>query len=368
MADQKTTDAAVSGLVKTYYDKRLVERLEPKTMLMQFGEKRPIPAGTGKTIEFTGWRNSKPIAANSGELSSTQIRLSAYTISASLIQRHQYAQFSTLLRQTSIDPNVKGAVDVIADNLAKTVELYLRATVVGAVGTLAKRSSAPTHSLTVTNTAMNNQGVITGTSAQRTHTFWSPYPSLINKARLSSSGATIGTMAGSAISFNAVKHGVSYLKSRDVESFDGGDYVFYGHPWVIDVLMNDPKWATWNAPQNARQTMFRGEVGRLYGARVVQSNMAFRYVYSAAPLTTASGAFNASFLIGKGAFGVTELDGGKGGRGFEIIIKNPGPGSTNDPADLIHTVAGKMVMAAAVLNKSAGACIISTDKVVTSGT
>jgi N4-gp56 family major capsid protein len=183
---------------------------------------------------------------------------------------------------------------------------------------------------------------------------------------LSSSGADVAVMSGSAMSFNQIKHAVSYLKSRDVEPFDNGDYVLYAHPWVVDKLMDDPKWATWNGPNFAKETMWRGEVGRLYGARVVQSNMAYRYVYSAAPLTTASGAFNASFLIGKGAFGVTEIDGGKGGRGFEIIIKNPGPGSTNDPADLIHTVAGKMTMAAAVLNKSAGAIIITTDKVVTS--
>ena len=53
MSDQKTTDAAITGLIKTWYDRRLINRLEPKTRLHQLGEKRPIPAASGKTIEFT---------------------------------------------------------------------------------------------------------------------------------------------------------------------------------------------------------------------------------------------------------------------------------------------------------------------------
>lgn len=369
MADQKVTDAGVSALVKTYYSKRLIERLEPKTRLYQMGKKVPIPGGAGNTIDFTGYRNIKPILSNSGELSSTQAYISAYNITATLIQRHNYVQVSTLLKQTAIDPRVTGATDALADQMARTVEIYLRQTVVGKVGTAA-RSSAATQSLNTTASDSNTQGVLTGSSAQRTHHFWSPFPCLHNKARLASSGADIAVMAGSAATLSQVRHAVNFLRSRDVEPPNGSEnFPMLIHTWTADALMKDPSWKTWNSSQNAGSTMYRGSIGNAFGAEFILSNMAFRYVYSAAPLTTASGAFNASFICGNEAFGVSQLQSAmENQKGFEIIVKTPGPGSTNDPADLINTVAGKMVMTAAVLNKSAGAVMISTDRVASSGT
>jgi len=363
--DQKTTHGTSTGLVKTYYDKRLIERLEPKTYLHQLGDKRPIPGGTGKTIEFTGYRNIFPILTNSSEITAAQTYISAYTISASLIQRHNYVMFSTLLKQTSIDPNVSGAVDALADQMARTVELYLRYTIVGGVGTAVRSSKA--NATVNTSTANDNNGTITGTSAQRQHHFWSNYPCLSNQTRLSTSGADIAVMAGSAMTVNEIRYGVNFLRSRNVPTPDGSPmYVLYCHPLVVDVLQSDPSWRYWNAPQQTLKTMYKGEVGNVMGTRIIQSSCAFRYIYSAAPLTTASGAFNASFLVGKQAFGVTEINGGAGRRGFEIIVKTPGPNSTSDPANLFSTVAGKMTMTAAVLNKSAAACLITTDRVVSS--
>jgi len=366
MADQKTTDAAVTSLLKRYYDQVFIETLEPKTYLHQFGIKKPMPKGKGKIIEFTGYKTISPILQNSNEYSSTQIYISAYTITATLIQRHAYLQFTTLLKQTSIDPDVEGAVKEMGSMMARTVECYLRGVVVGKVGTAA-RSSA--NNLEINYLAANNDmnGVITGSSAQRTHYFWSPFPCLINKARLSSSGASICTMSGSAATISQVRYGVTFLRDRNVPGFEGDDYVLYCNPMVADRLMADPAWKTWNNSQNSKETMWKGEVGRVFGARVVQSTCAFRYVYSAAPLTTASGAFNASILLGKGAYGVSELTGAnKDKRGFSIYIKSPGPNSTNDPNELLHTLGGKMVMTAAVLNKSAACVLLSTDRVVSS--
>lgn len=371
MADQKTSDAAISDAVKIYYNKRLVERLEPKTYLYQLGKKEPIPGNEGNQVEFTGYRSIKPILSNSNELASTQTYISAYKINATLVQRHNYVQLSTLLKQTAIDPNVSGATDVLADQGAKTVEMYLRQTVVGKIGTAA-RSSITTHSINTTAAQHNTQGVITGTSAQRTHQFWSDFPLLHNKVRLATSAdvATINAVGGSAMTVSQVRHGVSYLRSNDVESPAGDDtYPLVVHTWTADAIMQDPTWKTWNNNTNTNTTMYRGEIGQVFGARVIVSNMAFRYEYSAAPLTTASGAFNASFLVGKDCFGVSELAPAMGNqRGFSVIVKTPGPGSTNDPVDLINTVGMKMVMTAAVLNKSAGAIICTTDRVTSSGT
>ena len=365
MADQKTTDAAATALMKTFYRRKLLDRLEPKGYLHQFGVPEPIPMSNGKTIEFTGYRQGYPILSDSAELTSSQTYLSAYTVTATLIQRHEYVKFSTLLKQTSWDPKVNGAVEWMADKMAKTVEIYLREVVVGKVGTAARSSNS--NSIQTSTSSVSKQGVITGNSAQRTHHLWSPFPSYSNQVRLSSSATDIAVMAGSAITVNQIRNGVTNLLAKDVEAFDNGGFVLYCHTFVADVLMQDPKWANWNKPQNSKETFWKNEIGKIHNTRIVQSNMAFRYVYSSAPLTTASGAFNASLLLGKGAFGVSEITGVGSSQGFEIFIKNPGPNSTNDPTNLISTVGGKMTMAGAILNKSAALLLITTDKVVSGG-
>jgi len=372
MADQKTTDAAITPAIKIYYNRLMIDRLEPKTRLVQFGEAADIPANEGTQAEWTGWRPNKPIMANGSELTQNQVYLSSYKINATLILRHGYAKLSTLVIDTMIDKNVKGAVGVISDQLAKTVEDYLRQNVIGRLGN-AKRSSINNLGYNTDTTNVDTDGMFTTISSQRTHHFYSPYPILHNKQRLSSSGAELAAnIAGSAMTVNQIRHGVSYLKSRNAEGLDGDLFVLYCHTWVADVIMQDPKWATWNK-YNHVEKMFRGEVGHIFGARVVTSNMSLRYVYSAAPLTTASGAMNYSFLIGKGgntrAFGVTRLTPQMGNdQGFEIFVKRPGPHSTDQPVDLFSTVGGKMVMAAAILNKSAACVIATTDRVATSGT
>ncbi len=368
MAGQDTTDQ-LQTLVKRYYDKRLVERLEPKVNLYQWAEKRPIPTGNSDDIRFTSYRNLKPIMSDSGELSSTQAFVSSFEISKTLVQRHNYAQVSALLKDVSIDPRVEGIVDVIADLLAKTVEFYIRQQVVGLMGN-ALRSSTANLGYNTAQANINTQGVFTTISSQRTHQFYSPYPILHDKGRLASSAAELAaTIAGSAATISQIRHAVSFLRARDAEPFDNGNYVFYCHPWVADVLMQDPNWENWNKNANSKETMWKGQIGSVFGADIVTSNMAMRYEYSAAPLSTASGAMNYSFIFGKQAYGVSELTiAGQNQKGFEIIIHQAGSAGTSDPANLVNTIAGKMIMAATVLNKSSGALVATTDKVVTSGT
>ena len=58
-----TTSAAsgnnLSAEMKTYYEKRLLDNAEPKLVHNQFGDKYPIPKGSGKTIEM---RKYSPLA------------------------------------------------------------------------------------------------------------------------------------------------------------------------------------------------------------------------------------------------------------------------------------------------------------------
>jgi len=52
MAVQTTLLPGVSPTIQTYYDKKLLARLIANFVHLQFGQKRPIPKGSGKTIDF----------------------------------------------------------------------------------------------------------------------------------------------------------------------------------------------------------------------------------------------------------------------------------------------------------------------------
>ena len=45
-----TSIADLTGLVKTYYDRMLLETLDPETKFYQFGVKKPLPHGEGNAV------------------------------------------------------------------------------------------------------------------------------------------------------------------------------------------------------------------------------------------------------------------------------------------------------------------------------
>lgn len=47
-----TETGSLSAEMKTFYEKRLLDQAEPLLVHNQFGDKYPIPAGSGKKIEF----------------------------------------------------------------------------------------------------------------------------------------------------------------------------------------------------------------------------------------------------------------------------------------------------------------------------
>ncbi len=51
-AVQTTEASELSPEMKTYYDKNLINEATANLVHEQFGQKRPIPKGNGKTIEF----------------------------------------------------------------------------------------------------------------------------------------------------------------------------------------------------------------------------------------------------------------------------------------------------------------------------
>lgn len=157
--------------------------------------------------------------------------------------------------------------------------------------------------------------------------------------RLSAVSKTAPTTS-SMLSVFAVRKTVTTLRGLDAQPFADGYFVGYTHPNALHTLRKDQTWVQWNIYQQATETMYRGEVGRVENVRFVNSTLAVRYAVSAHSVCGV-------FIFGQGAFGFTSLDGM-----VKMAVKR-GPDS-GDPFDQFTPITYKVYGAAVALNISAG--------------
>ena len=94
------TTTTLSAEMKTFYDMRLIDEASPMLVHEQFGQKRPIPQGGGKTVNF---RRFSPLAKATTALTEgvtpSGSSLSVSSISAIVAQYGDYVVQSDRSRQ-----------------------------------------------------------------------------------------------------------------------------------------------------------------------------------------------------------------------------------------------------------------------------
>lgn len=355
MADQKTTDAAISSLVVTYYEKKALERLVPNLRFDQGAEKKPLPKNNGKTIQFYRYRNLTAVTTPLSELTTpSQVYLSADTVSVGIVERGAYAKFSTLLADTAIDPQVADRVDVFGDHAALSYDTYIRNRIGFFVIDAANRS-------TLTDT--NRDGYATSGIGVRVYSGVSTgqgFPIYANKTRLTSS-ATVVSLTKTAMSVKTVMHAASILRNKFVQPMSDGNYLAFMHPTAIYQLKTSVKYNEWlKYTSDGQQKLYRGEVATIDGVRIVESPNAPAVSLTGDTLDTSSGKLIGTIIVGKGAYGVTTITGTGMEKGFKIFVKKPNNNDTSQPVDIFSTVGWKITAAANILNKSAGVIVLTT--------
>ena len=118
--------------IKTYYDDYLIDCSSPKLVHDQFGQKRPIPAGRGKTIEF---RKVSPLPVSTTPLTegvtpeSQQLTIS--TVEAPVQQYGGYVELSDMVVLTAIDNNLVIAAKQLGAQAGKTLDAITREVLAG---------------------------------------------------------------------------------------------------------------------------------------------------------------------------------------------------------------------------------------------
>ena len=101
------TTTTLSAEMKTFYDMRLIDEASPMLVHEQFGQKRPIPQGGGKTVNF---RRFSPLAKATTALTEgvtpSGSSLSVSSISAIVAQYGDYVVQSDVLELTAVDNTI----------------------------------------------------------------------------------------------------------------------------------------------------------------------------------------------------------------------------------------------------------------------
>lgn len=293
----------LSAEMKTFYDMRLIDEAKPNLVHDQFGQKRPIPAGAGKTIEFRKYSSlPKATTALTEGVTPDGGKLDVSTVTATVAQYGYYVVLSDILELTALDNNVLEATKLIGKQAGITLDTVVRNILVAG-----------------TNVTYCPKVGDSGTTA------------VTSRANLDKT---------CKLTVDVINRVVAKLRAQNAPTIDG-DYIAIIHPYVAYDIMSDPNWVEahkYAQPEN----LYTGEIGKIGGVRFVESTEAKIWTGDGCP----SGlAVFGSLFFGDGAFGTTEVTGG----GLQTIIKQKGSAGTADPLDQRSSVGWKALKTAEIL-------------------
>lgn len=277
-----TGATGMSAEMKTYYEKRLLDQAEPLLVHDQFGDKYPIPANNGKTIEFRKYESlpkaTEPLTE--GVTPNAQA-LTVTPMTATVKQYGGWAAITDVLQLTAIDNNITQATKVLASQAGCTLDTVTREVLAGGTNVI----YAPAGDTAVTSrTNLTTASVLT--------------PDLIDQA-------------------------ATALKAQNADAI-GESYVAYD-------LRRNPEWIDvhkYSTPEN----IYNGEIGKLAGVRFIETSEAKIWTGDGCPTSLA---VFGTLVLAAHAYAVTEVEGG----GLQHKLYGTKPSDYQKPKDLTNLAA-----------------------------
>ena len=282
-----TTSSALSAGMQTYYNRELLRTFEPNLVHLQFGDEHRMPPHSGLVMNM---RKLIPLETNAKALSEgdpgESVMLAETEVTVQLQQYGEYARCTDKLDLTHLDMDIMRRTKLFGDAGARSIDAVVREE-------LAKCANV----------------IYAGGKASR--------------AELT---------AADKLTSRELRKAVKTLKKNHAQTF-GGYFVAIIGPDTMYDLQEDEAFVKVSQYQD-KENIYTGEVGRLFGVRLVETTEA--KIFEGAG---ASGADVASVIVlGQYAYGVTSLKGAKP----RVIVKSAGSAGTADPLDQISTVGWKM--------------------------
>lgn len=327
MATNNTT-SSLSNTMSTFYDKVFLERYKT---LLRFGigaYMRKIPANEGKTIIFN--RMAIPTLATTALTEGTtpsSIALSTTQVTATIGIYGAFTQTSEFYEETSIDTNLKEQVETMGQHGAETVNQLVRAVMTSFLTT-------------------------PGSTIQRAN-------------GRANDGAILVT---DVVTGTEIRKAVRTLKKNKALTFEDGFYKSIIPVESAYDLRGSTDWISANTYVNA-ENWKNGQIGRLHGVIFFETNdstvtaggtgsATTNYVPSGTATTvglsitvgpTVTDIYE-TFVFGKQAYGIVEIEGADSGKDPVVIVKKPNSSDTSNPLNLYSTIGWKVKFATVMLN------------------
>ena len=122
-----TTASELTPEMKTFYDRVLIKEAGPQLVHDQFGQKRPIPQGSGKTIEFRKFSSlPKATTALTEGVTPDGGKLEVTSVTATVAQYGYYIVQSDVLELTAIDNTIVEATKLLGKQSGVTLDTIVR--------------------------------------------------------------------------------------------------------------------------------------------------------------------------------------------------------------------------------------------------
>lgn len=293
-----TTSPGLLPGMQTFYDRTLLRVMKPLLIHDQFSVKKKLPKNSGKTISFRRWTPFKSHAEPLTEgVTPEGDKLTQTDVKATIKQLGNYVVITDVISTTHIDSVVTDATEMMGDQGSLTVDHVVRDEMHKSTNVLYASKKTSRAALT----------------------------------------------ADDRLSSRIIRDGVRILKKAKAPKINGY-YVGIVGPDAIFDLQDDPVFQDVSKYQD-KEKIYTGEIGRIYGCRIVETTEAKVYEGEGA------GGINvlSMLLLGGRAYGSIDIDGDN----VKTIIKPPGSSGTEDPLDQRSTVGWKVNGMATVILEDA---------------
>lgn len=319
-----TTTGDLSNAIKTYYDKVLLETLDPELRFYQFAEKKKVPKGEGQSViwnRVTKFDMGRILTEGQAMTISAMRNLSTTKVSAIVNQYGDAVSISDVASFVSILDTGRASIERLASQAALTLDRVI--------------ANAIIHHVSASGNMLHHRFK---TSAEFTDYY----------GMISTISAGIMTVSATNIlAVSDIKDAVFELRRLNVKPYDGRDYIGILPTEVAADIAGDSTFTAFHQyVEKGVEALYSGEIGRIYGCRIIEAPNG--------PCTrgsnngsTASSIAYGSMIFGKGFYGAVDWLGG-----LETFMSTGA--SKADPMNQFSVYSWKASMAAKVLNPSCG--------------
>ncbi len=225
----------LSPAMKTYYSDYLIDMAEPKLVHDRFGQKRPIPKNSGKSVEFRKYdslpKATKPLDEG---ITPKGNKMNMSTVSVEVNQYGDYIAVTDILELTAIDKALVEATKILGSQAGRTLDTVVREVLNGGTNVLFANGKTARGQLSGGSSTAANNDILR-----------------VRDVRL----------AGRA------------LKVQNAEAVEGKYYMAIIHPDCKFDLMDDPDWKFPHQYKDTKE-IYDDEIGEIAGIRFVETTEA----------------------------------------------------------------------------------------------